>query len=93
MLDPGIGFGKTVEHNLELLRRLGELVELGRPWLIGTLRKSFLGKITGARSTIASPRRSRQRARVPAGRACSGSTTWPGQRRTRGHGCHGQRAT
>jgi len=47
LLDPGIGFGKTVEHNLELLRRLGELVELGRPVLIGTSRKSFLGKITG----------------------------------------------
>jgi dihydropteroate synthase len=47
MLDPGIGFGKTVEHNLELLRRLGELAELGRPIVIGTSRKSFLGKITG----------------------------------------------
>lgn len=47
MLDPGIGFGKTVEHNLELVRRLGELVELGRPVVIGTSRKSFLGKITG----------------------------------------------
>jgi dihydropteroate synthase len=47
MLDPGIGFGKTVQHNLELLRRLGELVELGRPVVIGTSRKSFLGKITG----------------------------------------------
>jgi dihydropteroate synthase len=47
LLDPGIGFGKTVEHNLELLRRLEELVELGRPVVIGTSRKSFLGKITG----------------------------------------------
>jgi dihydropteroate synthase len=47
MLDPGIGFGKTVEHNLELVRRLGELVELGRPVVIGTSRKSFLGRITG----------------------------------------------
>ena len=47
LLDPGIGFGKTLEHNLELLRRLGELVELGRPVVIGTSRKSFLGKITG----------------------------------------------
>jgi dihydropteroate synthase len=47
LLDPGIGFGKTVEHNLELLRRLGELVELGRPVVIGTSRKSFLGRITG----------------------------------------------
>jgi dihydropteroate synthase len=47
LLDPGVGFGKTVAHNLELLRRLGELVELGRPVVIGTSRKSFLGKITG----------------------------------------------
>ena len=45
MLDPGIGFGKTVEHNLELLRRLPELVALGRPVVIGTSRKSFLGLI------------------------------------------------
>jgi dihydropteroate synthase len=44
-LDPGIGFGKTLEHNLELLRRLGELRDLGRPLVIGTSRKSFLGKI------------------------------------------------
>jgi dihydropteroate synthase len=47
MLDPGIGFGKTLEHNLELLRRLEELVALGRPVVIGTSRKSFLGRITG----------------------------------------------
>jgi dihydropteroate synthase len=46
-LDPGIGFGKTVEHNLELLRRLNELVALGRPVVIGTSRKSFLGRLTG----------------------------------------------
>ncbi len=46
MLDPGIGFGKTTEHNLELLRRLDEIVALGRPVVIGTSRKSFLGKIT-----------------------------------------------
>jgi dihydropteroate synthase len=46
-LDPGIGFGKTVEHNLELIRRLDEIVAIGRPVAIGTSRKSFLGKITG----------------------------------------------
>ena len=46
-LDPGIGFGKTLEHNLELLRRLDELTTLGRPIVIGTSRKSFLGRITG----------------------------------------------
>src|SRR5947209_4192702 len=47
LLDPGIGFGKTVEHNLTLLRRLDELVEIGRPVVVGTSRKSFLGKLTG----------------------------------------------
>jgi dihydropteroate synthase len=46
-LDPGIGFGKTVEHNLELIRRLDELAALGRPLVVGTSRKSFLGRITG----------------------------------------------
>jgi dihydropteroate synthase len=46
-LDPGIGFGKTIDHNLELLQRLDELVAIGRPLMIGTSRKSFLGKITG----------------------------------------------
>ena len=48
-LDPGIGFGKTVEHNLELLRRLDEIVAVGRPVVIGTSRKSFLGKLAGGR--------------------------------------------
>jgi dihydropteroate synthase len=47
MLDPGIGFGKTLEHNLELLGRLGEIVALGRPVVVGVSRKSFLGRITG----------------------------------------------
>jgi len=49
-LDPGIGFGKTVEHNLTLLRRLGEIAAIGRPVVIGTSRKSFLGKLTGGRA-------------------------------------------
>jgi len=48
-LDPGIGFGKTIEHNLELLRRLDEIVAIGRPVVIGTSRKSFLGKLVGGR--------------------------------------------
>jgi dihydropteroate synthase len=47
-LDPGIGFGKTAEHNMELLRRLGELRELGRPLVIGTSRKSFIGRVDGS---------------------------------------------
>jgi dihydropteroate synthase len=49
-LDPGIGFGKSLEHNLELLRRLDEIVAIGRPVVIGTSRKSFLGKLAGGRS-------------------------------------------
>jgi dihydropteroate synthase len=48
MLDPGIGFGKTVAHNLALLARIGELAALGRPVVIGTSRKSFLATLTGA---------------------------------------------
>jgi dihydropteroate synthase len=48
LLDPGIGFGKTVEHNLELLRRLPELLGLGRPIVVGTSRKSFLARIAGS---------------------------------------------
>jgi dihydropteroate synthase len=48
IVDPGIGFGKTTAHNLALLARLGELVTLGRPVLVGTSRKSFIGKVLGA---------------------------------------------
>ncbi|HET9592174.1 MAG TPA: dihydropteroate synthase [Solirubrobacterales bacterium] len=47
-LDPGIGFGKTAAHNMELLRRLGELRELARPLVVGTSRKSFLGRVDGS---------------------------------------------
>ena len=46
-LDPGIGFGKTVEHNFELIRRLDELTALGRPLVVGFSRKSSLGRILG----------------------------------------------
>lgn len=46
-LDPGIGFGKTVEHNLQILRRLREFTVFGLPILIGTSRKSFIGKVLG----------------------------------------------
>jgi dihydropteroate synthase len=46
-VDPGFGFGKTAEHNLELLRRLDELGQLGMPVLAGLSRKTTLGKITG----------------------------------------------
>ena len=55
-LDPGIGFGKTAEHNFELVGRLDELAAIGRPLLVGFSRKSSLGKVTGAKigSTAAS---------------------------------------
>jgi dihydropteroate synthase len=55
MLDPGIGFGKTTAHNLELLRRLDELTELGRPIAIGTSRKAFLGRIAADAAGLAEP--------------------------------------
>ena len=47
ILDPGIGFGKTVEHNIEILKKLSEFRSFGRPLCIGTSRKSFIGKILG----------------------------------------------
>jgi dihydropteroate synthase len=52
LLDPGIGFGKTLEHNLQLLRRLRELSALGRPLVVGTSRKSFLGRIIGDAASV-----------------------------------------
>jgi dihydropteroate synthase len=45
VIDPGIGFGKTIEHNLEIIKRLKEFSDLNKPILIGTSRKSFIGKI------------------------------------------------
>ncbi len=62
MLDPGIGFGKTREHNLELINRLGEIRSLGYPILLGTSRKSFIGftldlppqeRVEGTAATVA----------------------------------------
>lgn len=47
VIDPGIGFGKDMEGNLELIRRLGEFSALGRPILLAASRKNFIGKITG----------------------------------------------
>jgi len=47
IVDPGIGFGKTVEHNLEIIRKLGDFKSLGLPILIGTSRKAFIGKVLG----------------------------------------------
>lgn len=48
VLDPGIGFGKTLVHNLALLNHIGILAALGRPVLVGASRKSFIGGISGA---------------------------------------------
>jgi dihydropteroate synthase len=48
MVDPGIGFGKTLNHNLEIIARLHELRVLGKPIVIGVSRKSFIGKLTGS---------------------------------------------
>lgn len=50
IIDPGIGFGKTVAHNLEIIRRLGEFKSLEKPILMGTSRKSFIGKVLGTSS-------------------------------------------
>jgi dihydropteroate synthase len=54
-LDPGIGFGKTVEHNVELLARLDELVTVGRPVLVGASRKRFLGRLLGDSEALTGP--------------------------------------
>jgi dihydropteroate synthase len=54
-VDPGLGFGKTVEHNVELLNRLGELEALGRPVLVGASRKRFLGRLMGEPEATVGP--------------------------------------
>jgi dihydropteroate synthase len=54
-LDPGIGFGKTVSHNLELISRLDEIVALGRPVLVGASRKRFVGRILGDAAALTGP--------------------------------------
>jgi dihydropteroate synthase len=55
LLDPGIGFGKTLADNLQLLARLSELVSLGRPVVVGTSRKSFLGRLLADARRSAEP--------------------------------------
>ncbi len=54
-LDPGIGFGKTVEHNVELIARLGEITALGRPVVVGASRKRFLGRLLGDTEATTGP--------------------------------------
>jgi dihydropteroate synthase len=50
VVDPGIGFGKTPAHNMEIIRRIGEFADIGRPVLVGASRKSFLGGIKGMKN-------------------------------------------
>jgi len=47
IVDPGIGFGKTLDHNLKILANIGEFLQLGQPVLIGLSRKAFIGELTG----------------------------------------------
>jgi dihydropteroate synthase len=54
-VDPGIGFGKTTEHNLELLRRVDEIAALGRPVVVGVSRKRFLGRLLGDAEATTAP--------------------------------------
>jgi dihydropteroate synthase len=54
-LDPGIGFGKTLEHNLELLARIDEIAALGRPVVVGASRKRFLGRLLGDAEALTGP--------------------------------------
>ena len=77
-IDPGIGFGKTVEHNLELLRRLGELRELGRPIVSAPPARASSASSRAARSASGSAARSPPTCwRCAAERRCSASTTSP----------------
>ena len=88
-IDPGIGFGKTADHNWEVMRRLPSCAELGQPILIGTSRKSFIGKlldlpvterVEGTAATVAAAilRRRRRRARARRARDdARGGPQWP----------------
>jgi dihydropteroate synthase len=75
ILDPGIGFGKTLEHNLELLGALPELARLGRPLLLGVSRKSFMARLLGTGPA----------ARLPAGLACACLAVQAGTQIIRAH--------
>jgi dihydropteroate synthase len=75
ILDPGIGFGKTVEHNLQLLGAVANYARLERPLLLGVSRKSFIGKLLGAELT----------ARLPAALACACLSVAAGVQIVRAH--------
>ena len=64
IIDPGLGFAKTAEHNWQLLQRLGEFTVLGRPMLIGASRKTFLGKLLAAADGSPRPAKERDDATV-----------------------------
>jgi dihydropteroate synthase len=68
IFDPGIGFGKTLEHNLQLLGSLRRFRQIGRPLLLGVSRKSFMGKLLGTEVDE----------RLPAGLACASLATADG---------------
>ena len=76
LLDPGLGFGKTVEHNLELLAGLGHFRTYQRPLLVGASRKAFIGKITGAE---------RMEDRLPGSLACAMAAAQAGAQIIRTH--------
>jgi len=75
IVDPGIGFGKTTAHNLEILRRLEELASLGKPILVGLSRKSFIGNVLGLP----------QEERLEGGLAATCMAVWRGARLVRTH--------
>jgi dihydropteroate synthase len=75
VLDPGIGFGKTLEHNLQLLAGLGRFTNLNRPVLVGVSRKSFIGKLLGTEVD----------GRLPAALACASLAVEAGARMIRTH--------
>ena len=79
-VDPGIGFGKTFEHNLKLLRNLERFANLGCALLVGTSRKGFLGTLTGRDGVRADGRPRSSRRWPPAWRArrsCGSTTSRP----------------
>ena len=75
IVDPGIGFGKTTAHNLEILRKLEELASLGKPILVGLSRKSFIGNVLGLP----------QEERLEGGLAATCMAVWRGARLVRTH--------
>ena len=75
ILDPGIGFGKTPGHNLQLLGALGSFTKLERPLLLGVSRKSFIGKLFGTELA----------ARLPAALACASMAVEAGAQIIRAH--------